>query len=163
VPAATSAAEFALRMRIATSDATARPDAEGPPTSAAGGGSTAWGAGAAASGGGSAAASGSGTLRVRDDGVATLLTLRGTLLRALGVLRWLSVYRYYGRGDDGLAPRARFAVAQLEACTDALYDACNFGGAPRAAELHAADAQRSWLVCCLHYLSTHLPAGPPMA
>ena len=90
-----------------------------------------------------------------------LASLRCTLLRALGVLRWFTVYQYYTANSEKLAPRARFAVSQLTKCTDALFDAANFGGAPRE-ELGGAEAatQHTWVVCCLHYLMTHLPPGP---
>ena len=97
---------------------------------------------------------------------ASLVTpgsLRGTLLCALRVLRWMVVYRYYNAAADALPPRCRFALSGLADCTDALLDASNFGGEPRWRELGSADAvsRRSWLVSCLHYLMTHLPPGPP--
>ena len=90
--------------------------------------------------------------------------LRGTLLRALMVLRWMAVYRYFGTAELAeLPPRARFALAQLASNTDALFEACGFGGEIKWAELASAEAvsRRSWLVCSLLYLATHMPAGPP--
>ena len=98
--------------------------------------------------------------------VAELITpsaLRGTLLRALGVLRWLAVYEYYARSaQDSLPPRCRYAVHQLAVNADALFDACNFGGVPQWARLGSAEvaARRTWLVTCMQYLMTHMPAGP---
>lgn len=117
--------------------------------------------GASSSSSGSGGAAGSSGGQPRDP--ITPTSLRGTLLRALGVLRWFAVYDYYARSThDALPPRCRYARHQLAVCTDTLFDACNFGGAPRWEVLASdeAGARRVWLVTCLQYLMTHMPAGP---
>ena len=97
--------------------------------------------------------------------------LRPTLQRALGVLRWLEVYRYYAP-QHGLPARTRLAIGRLTTCTDELMAAC--GHADAGGGLHgggvapdwaflatdAAELRHSWLVTCLLFLFAHLPAGP---
>ena len=95
--------------------------------------------------------------------------LQPTLLRALGVLRWLEVYRFYAP-DHGLPARTRLAIARLTVCTDELYYACSYGpganGGPSPPpdwEFLSSDAARtrhSWLVAALLFLFARLPAGP---
>ena len=93
--------------------------------------------------------------------------LCGSLLRALTVLRWLAVYRYYAN-QSGLPYRTRLAISRLTICTDELMHACGYGGGasdvpqPDWSFLasDAADAMHTWLVTSLLHISATLPPGP---
>ena len=100
------------------------------------------------------------------DAGLTPAALRSTLLRALSILRWMEVYTYYAN-ESQLAHRTRIALSHLATCTDLLYDACKYGAAPGTPPdwtylSSAAGAMcRSWLVTCIHSLTTHVQPGPP--
>ena len=90
--------------------------------------------------------------------------LRPALLRSLAILRWLQIY-YHFAPLATLPTRARMAVNCLGSATDKLFSACDFEGVlggPNWGYLNSEEAstQRALVVCCLFYLTSHLPPGP---